>query len=107
MSIRFVTPGLSGAARTSRPESVTAEPTFLRIVFSSSSTSTVPCSVPPVVDIFRSGSCRSMIRAPTSGSTSSGTTSVSPKRALKRRAISRISSTCWRWSSPTGTSVAR
>ena len=28
------------------------------------------------------------------------------KRSLKRRAISRISSTCWRWSSPTGTSPA-
>ena len=27
----------------------------------------MPASVPPVVDIFRSGSCRSMIRAPTSG----------------------------------------
>ncbi len=47
-----------------------------------------------------------MIRAPTSGIRCSGTTRVSPKRSLKRRAISRISSTCWRWSSPTGTSVA-
>ncbi len=107
MSIRFVTPGLSGERTISFPESVTALPSFLRIVFSSSRTRTVPDGVPPVVDIFRSGSCRSMIRAPTSGTRSSGTTSVSPKRSLKRRAISRISSTCWRWSSPTGTSVAR
>lgn len=28
---------------------------------------------------------------------------VSPKRLLKRLARSRLSSTCWRWSSPTGT----
>jgi tryptophanyl-tRNA synthetase len=35
---------------TSRPESVTALPNFLRIAFSSSSTSTVPASVPAVVD---------------------------------------------------------
>ena len=48
-----------------------------------------------------------MIRAPTSGIRASGTTSVSPKRALKRSAASRISSMCWRWSSPTGTSWAR
>ena len=51
------------------------------------------------------GSCRSMIRAPTSGMRCSGTTrtsSPSPKRALKRRATSRISSRCSRWSSPTG-----
>ena len=32
----------------------------------------MPCSVPPVVDIFFVGSCRSMIRAPTSGYTPCG-----------------------------------
>ena len=67
MSIRFVTPGLSGARRTSEPESVTAERNFFRIVSGSSSSFTVPCGVPPVVDILLVGSCRSMIRAPTSG----------------------------------------
>ncbi len=100
-------PGLSGARRTSLPESVTALLTFLVITFGSSSTSTVPCGVPPVVDILFSGSCRSMIRAPTFGNVPSGTTSSSPKRSLKRSATSRISSMCWRWSSPTGTSLAR
>jgi len=39
--------------------------------------------VPPVVDIFFSGYCRSMIRAPTSGMTAFGSTKVSPKRELK------------------------
>ena len=34
--------------------------------------STVPFAVPPVVDIFFVGSCRSMIRAPTSGYLPSG-----------------------------------
>ena len=67
MSIRFVTPGLSSARRTSLPESVTAERNFLRIVSGSSSSLTVPCGVPPVVDILFVGSWRSMIRAPTSG----------------------------------------
>ena len=67
MSIRFVTPGLSSPRRTSPPESVTALRTFLRIVSGGSSSSSVPCGVPPVVDIFLVGSCRSMIRAPISG----------------------------------------
>ena len=107
MSIRFETPGLSGARRISLPESVTAERNFLATVAASSSTYTVPWTLPPVVDILRSGDCRSMIRAPTSGIRGSGTTSTSPKRALKRSATSRISSMCWRWSSPTGTSCAR
>ena len=31
-----------------------------------------------------------------------GSANVSPKRALQRRTISRASSRCWRWSSPTG-----
>ncbi len=46
MSIRFVTPGLSSPRRTSLPESVTAERTFLRIVSGGSSISSVPCGVP-------------------------------------------------------------
>ena len=100
-------PALSGPRTTSLPESVTAERNFLTMTSGSSRTSTVPCGLPPVVDIFFSGTWRSMIRAPTAGTRSSGTTSVSPKRALKRSATSRINSTCWRWSSPTGTSFAR
>ena len=67
ISIRFVMPGLPRARRTSLPESVTALFTFFVTVSGESSTNTVPCGVPPVVDIFEVGSCRSMIRAPTSG----------------------------------------
>src|SRR5262249_8552088 len=88
-------PLLVGAA----PQSVTALFTFLTIVAGSSSTRIVPASLSAVVDIFWFGACRSMIRAPTSGMRCSGTTSVSPKRALKRSAMSRASSRCWRWSS--------
>ncbi len=47
-----------------------------------------------------------MTRAPALGVAASGTTNVSPKRWLKRRAMSRVISTCWRWSSPTGTALA-
>ena len=100
-------PGLSGPRTTSVPESVTAERTLRSRSSGSSSTNTVPCSLPPVVAILRSGACRSMIRAPTGGMRWSGTTNTSPKRVLKRAAMSRMSSTCWRWSSPTGTSSAR
>jgi hypothetical protein len=58
-------------------ESVTARLNFFSIAFGSSRTYTVPSAVPPVVDIFRVGSCRSMIRAPTAGIRCSGTTSRS------------------------------
>jgi len=78
ISTRFEIPGLSGERTTSRPESVTAVLNFRRIVSGGSRTSTVPCGVPPVVDIFFSGSWRSMIRAPTSAKTACGTVSVSP-----------------------------
>ena len=47
-----------------------------------------------------------MTRAPALGVAASGTTNVSPKRWLKRSAMSRVISTCWRWSSPTGTALA-
>ena len=57
----------SRSCRTSRPESVTADLNFLRITSGGSTISTVPCAVPPVVDILFCGSCRSMIRAPSSG----------------------------------------
>ena len=88
---------------------MTALITFLRNAFSVSSTSTVPCSLPLVVDIFAVGSWRSITRPPISGIRCSGSTTIGDpgaKRSLKRRAISRINSTCWRWSSPTGTSSA-
>ena len=48
-------PGFSGSRRTSLPESVTALLSFFSIAFGSSSTYTVPCSLPPVVDILRVG----------------------------------------------------
>ena len=106
--MRFVTPGLSSARTMSLPESVTARLIFFSIVAGSSRTRTVPSGVPPVVDILLAGSCRSMMRPPTSGMRCSGMTRMSsPKRALKRRATSRMSSMCSRWSSPTGTSCAR
>ena len=78
IEMRFSIPSLPGPCRTSRPESVTALLTFFRSTSGSSSISTVPCAVPPVVDIFFDGSCRSMIFAPNSGTTTRDTTSVSP-----------------------------
>ena len=56
-------PGLSSAARTSRPVSVTALLTFLVIAFGSSSTQTVP-EPPMLLLILRLGSCRSISRSP-------------------------------------------
>ena len=49
------------------PESVTAVLNFLRMTSGGSTIRTMPCSAPRVVDIRRSGSCRFLIRAPTSG----------------------------------------
>ena len=46
---------MSSARTTSVPESVTARRNLLRMASGSSSTYTVPCSVPPVVDILRVG----------------------------------------------------
>ncbi len=65
-----------------------------------------PASDAADLDILAVGSCRSITRAPARGSTAFGTTKVSPKWWLKRMAMSRVISTCWRWSSPTGTSSA-
>src|SRR5437667_450186 len=56
ISTRFEIPGLSGERTTSRPEAVTALLNFFRIVSGGARTSTVPWAVPPVVDIFFSGS---------------------------------------------------
>src|SRR6476646_9486521 len=108
ISIRFEMPAFSaGSWRTSLPESVTAVLNFLRIVSGGSTSRTTPCGAPRVVDINRSGSCRFLIRAPSSGIETSGTTNVCPKRWLNRSAMSRVSSTCCRWSSPTGTRSVR
>ncbi len=98
--------GFSGEATISRPESVTAERIFLRITSGSSVTLTVPWGDSEDLDIFDAGSCRSMTRAPSFGIAASGRAKVSPKRPLNRWAMSRVSSRCWRWSSPTGTRSA-
>ena len=58
------------------------------------------------LDIFTAGSWRFITRPPVSGKTPSGTANVSPYRVLKRCAMSRESSRCWRWSSPIGTQSA-
>ena len=71
-------PGLSGARTTSLPESVLRALELLRDRVGLVVDVDEPGSVPPVVDIFASGSCRSMIRAPTSGYGASGSTSTSP-----------------------------
>ncbi len=56
--------------------------------------------------ILIAGSWRSKIFAVSLRMYALGTVKVSPKRPLKRSARSRVSSMCWRWSSPTGTSCA-
>jgi hypothetical protein len=61
------TPGFSAEWTISRPESVTAVLNLRLITSGGSSMSTVPWGVPPVVDIFFSGSCRSITREPVSG----------------------------------------
>ncbi len=55
-------------------------------------------------DIFFVGFWRSMMRAPTSGNVALGRRTSRRRQLLNRSATSRVSSTCWRWSSPTGTS---
>ena len=65
--------------------------------------STVPASLSADLDILLVGSWRSITRAPAAGTVATGSTNVSPYRWLNRSATSRVSSMCWRWSSPTGT----
>ena len=57
-------------------------------------------------DIFAVGSCRSVIFAVSLTMYGSGTVNVGPNVVLNRCARSRVSSRCWRWSSPTGTASA-
>ena len=104
MLIRFVTPGLSAAARTSASESVTARLNLRKITSGSSSIRTTAFSFASLLLIFLVGSCRLITRAAVFEMRGSGTVNTSPYTPLKRCAISRASSTCWRWSSPTGTS---
>ncbi len=77
--MRFAIPSLpSPRRRTSRPESVTAE-RILRVTTSAGSVrSRVPWGVPPVVDIFRVGSWRSITRPPVPGIAASGSFRSSP-----------------------------
>ena len=86
---------------------VTALFTFFSETFGSSSSSMMPLGADEDLLIFAVGSCRSVIFAVALRMYGAGTTSVSPKRWLKRCARSRVSSRCWRWSSPTGTWSAR
>src|SRR5262245_57901413 len=102
---RFDTPGLAaGSKRTAVSESVTADLMRFAIDAGGSSRPIDPWGESSDFDIFDSGRCRSMMRAPSGTTTAFGTTKVSPNRWLNRIAMSRASSTCWRWSSPTGTS---
>ena len=57
-------------------------------------------------DIFAVGSCRSVIFAVSLTMCGAGTVKVGPNSELNRWARSRVSSRCWRWSSPTGTASA-
>lgn len=107
MVSRFETPALfSASKRTSRPVSVTAERIFFAERFGSSSSSTRPFAADADLLIFAVGSCRSKIFAVSLTMWGSGTVNVLPSRLLKRCARLRVSSRCWRWSSPTGTAFA-
>ena len=75
---RLVIAGLSSAAVTSRPESVTAVFTLSRMASGESARSIVPRGDSSDLDIFAVGSCRSITRAPTFGMAASGSVNVSP-----------------------------
>lgn len=76
---------------------------FLRASSGLSSSQTVALRLESLLLIFLVGSIRLLMRAPDLGRTASGRTNVSPYLLLKRSAMSRVSSTCCFWSSPTGT----
>ena len=103
---RLETPGLcSGSKMISRPVSVTADRIFFADIAGSSSRSTTPAGDDADFDIFAVGCCRSAIFAVSLRMYGAGTTNVAPNVVLNRCARSRVSSRCWRWSSPTGTGV--
>ena len=81
--------------------SVTNVRTFARI---SSGSSRIPIALSKLFDIFRPSEPGI---SDASDSSACGSTSTSPYRRLKRRTISRDSSRCETWSSPTGTSCPR
>ena len=106
-SSRFETPGLlTGSNRISRSVSVTADLIFFAVTDGSSSSQIMPSSVSADLRhlggrILQVVDLRGLLQ-----DRASGTTKVSPNRELNRCARSRVSSMCWRWSSPTGTTVA-
>ena len=83
--------------------SVTADLIFLADRDGSSSSSMMPFGDDADLDIFAVGSCRSVIFAVSRTMYAEGTVKVGANRVLNRCARSRVSSRCWRWSSPTGT----
>src|SRR3954466_2949902 len=86
-----------------RSLSVTADLIFLAIELGSASRPTPPACEEDDLLIFEVGSCRSQILPVDATMYGSGTRRVGPNRPLNRWARSRVSSRCWRWSSPTGT----
>ena len=94
--------GLPGSSLRTRAGSVTA---VRSRAHSSSGSATIRTVLSFDFDIFATPSSpRTRLPVPTSVS---GSGKKSPKRAFQRRATSRDSSRCWRWSSPTGTKSAR
>jgi hypothetical protein len=82
---------------------VTADLIFLAIVSGGSAREMDEFGRVADLLIFIEGSSSAMIRAPSDEIRGSGTTKALPNELLKRAPRSLISSTCWRWSSPTGT----
>src|SRR3989344_4223838 len=105
MVIRLEIAGLvKGSYLMALPESVTADFIFWRI-FSGESPIAMLDNTLWGFDIFLVGSWSDRIFLPAGGCSSFGMGNVCPKRLLNLRAMARVSSTCWRWSSPTGTTV--
>ena len=89
---------------TSISESVTADIIFFLMTWMSSFKKTSPLGSD--FDILTVGFDKDIIRAPTFVTTAFGIVKISPNRLLNRLHKSRVNSTCWVWSSPTGTIVA-
>ena len=87
--------------------SVTAERIFFADFAGSSSRSTMPAGDDADLLIFAVGSCRSVIFAVARDDVRLGHDERARRTVvLNRCARSRVSSRCWRWSSPTGTASA-
>lgn len=101
---RLLTPGFfSASKRITVSVSVTALFTFFAVTFGSSSRLMRPFGAEADLLILTAGSWRSKIFAVSLRMYGAGTVNVWPYRPLNRSARSRVSSMCWRWSSPTGT----